>query len=72
MEKRGIPAVLVVSTPFKSLALAQAAAFSLPNVALLVLPHPMGVSVAPETAALKAENAVEELITLMTNQGALQ
>jgi hypothetical protein len=42
MERLGVPTVTVVSTAFESLARAEAEAFGLRGLPVLVVPHPVG------------------------------
>jgi hypothetical protein len=42
MERMGVPTVVLVSSAFELLARAEAVAFGLPGMHLLVVPHPVG------------------------------
>lgn len=42
MERRGIPGVLVVSTVFEPLARAEVRSLGLPEMRMVVMPHPIG------------------------------
>ena len=42
MRKRGVSAAVICSEPFVKLARAQARVFGVPDLALIVIPHPLG------------------------------
>jgi hypothetical protein len=46
----------------------EAKAFGLTDVALLVVPHPIGAGLPEDKVKLKADNAIETLVKLMTSQ----
>ena len=42
MRKRGVSAAVICSEPFVKLAKTQAKVFGVPDLALIVIPHPLG------------------------------
>jgi hypothetical protein len=50
----------------------EATAFGLNNVAIVAVPHPLGAGLPEDQVRIKADNAVEELVKLMTGQGSSQ
>ena len=61
----GIPTVTVVSNRFLGLARNEARAFGVPDLPMVIVPHPIG-GTAPDTVRLKAEAAVPEIIERLT------
>jgi hypothetical protein len=46
----------------------EATAFGLPDVAICAVPHPLGAGLPEDKVKLKAENAMETLVKLLTEQ----
>ncbi len=65
LERHGLPTILVTTTSFKGLAKMEAKAFGMPDVEILAVPHPVG-TLPPDKVRLKAEDAMEALVKLMT------
>ena len=42
IRKRGVSAAVICSEPFVKLAMTQAKVFGVPDLALIVIPHPLG------------------------------
>jgi hypothetical protein len=68
LEKQGVPTIIVTTSSFSGLAKMEAKAFGLTDVALLVVPHPIGAGLPEDKVKMKADNAIEALIKLMTGQ----
>jgi hypothetical protein len=47
----------------------EATAFGLVDVAICAVPHPLGAGLPLDKVKLKADNAVEALVRLLTSQG---
>ncbi|HHX75416.1 MAG TPA: hypothetical protein GX699_10990 [Firmicutes bacterium] len=65
IEKRGIPAVSIITTPFLRDAQASAEMFGYPGVRRVVLPHPVGDSARKDTPA-KVKAAFGDIVTALT------
>ena len=61
MEKRGVPAVTVVTEIFQNLARLETQALGRPFTRLAVIPHPFG-GLSKEKVIRRAEVAVAEII----------
>jgi hypothetical protein len=68
LEKQGVPTIIITTTSFNGLAKMEATAFGIPDVAILAVPHPLGAGLPPDKVKMKAENAMEALVKLMTAQ----
>jgi hypothetical protein len=64
IRKRGRLAAVVCSTAFQKLAEAQAKIFGVPELPLLVIPHPLG-GLGIEAVEGRAEVATPQLISLI-------
>lgn len=64
MRKRGVSAAVICSEPFVKLARAQARVFGIPDLALLVIPHPLG-GVNMEEVGRRADIANPQLQALI-------
>jgi hypothetical protein len=60
LERRGIPAVAFGTTAFENLARFQAKSYGMPDLALVLIDHPLGGIPLPDAVA-KAEGAVAEV-----------
>lgn len=68
LEKKGIPTVTVVTVPFREPARLTAMSMGVPNLALIVLPHPVGHLPEHEVLAL-AEAAYPKIVEALTQPG---
>jgi hypothetical protein len=64
LERRGIPAAVVTTTAFETLAHHEAHTLGMEGIPLLVVDHPLGGE-PPERVAEKAARAVAQLATLL-------
>jgi hypothetical protein len=46
----------------------EATAFGIPDVAILAVPHPVGAGLPADKVKMKADNAAEALVKMMTRQ----
>lgn len=60
--------MIVTTTSFDGLAKMEATAFGLLDVAILAVPHPLGAGLPEDKVRQKAENAMEQLVKLLTAQ----
>ena len=60
--------MIVTTTSFNGLAKMEGTAFGMPDVQILAVPHPLGAGLPEDKVRLKAENAVDELVRMMTRQ----
>jgi hypothetical protein len=68
LEKQGVPSLIVTTTSFNVLATMEATAFGLPDVQVCAVPHPLGAGLPEDQVRIKAENAMETLVKLITAQ----
>ena len=68
-EKAGRPAVVVTTTEFRPIAATMAEHFGLPDLRVVVLPHPIG-GTAPDTLTKWADDAVDTVLGLCTRRAA--
>jgi hypothetical protein len=68
-EKAGRPAVVVTTTEFRPVAETMAQHFGLPDLRIVVLPHPIG-GTDPDTLATWAQDAVDTVLSLCTGRAA--
>ena len=68
-EKRGIPAVAVVTAPFLATGRAMAELHGMPDYPFVVVPHPFGSLTAEEVQA-RADDAVERIEALLLGEPA--
>jgi hypothetical protein len=69
LEKAGRPAVVVTTTEFQPIAATMAEHFGLPDLRVVVLPHPIG-GTAPDTLTKWADDAVDTVLALCTRRAA--
>ncbi len=69
LRKRGIGAAVICSGPFLKLGQAQSRVFGVPDLPLIVIPHPLG-GIALQEVSARAEVAIPELIGLLLKEGA--
>jgi hypothetical protein len=70
VEARGIPAVVLGTDAFLSLARAAAIKYGLPHLAVALVPHPIG-GVDPALVRAKAETIADEVLAALTRDPAL-
>lgn len=68
-EKAGRPAVVVTTTEFRPIAETMAEHFGLPELRIVVLPHPIG-GTDPDTLSAWADDAVDTVLALCTRHAA--
>jgi hypothetical protein len=66
LEKNGIPALIVTTTSFNGLAKMEATAFGMPDVQICIVPHPLGAGLPEDQVRIKAENAIDQFVKLIT------
>jgi hypothetical protein len=69
LEKAGRPAVVVTTTEFRPIAETMAEHFGLPDLRIVVLPHPIG-GTDPDTLSRWADDAVDTVLALCTRRAA--
>ena len=69
LEKAGRPAVVVTTTEFRPIAETMAEHFGLPDLRIVVLPHPIG-GTEPDTLSRWADDAVDTVLALCTRRAA--
>ena len=69
LEKAGRPAIVVTTTEFRPIAETMAEHFGLPELRIVVLPHPIG-GTDPDTLSSWADAAVDTVLALCTRRGA--
>jgi hypothetical protein len=69
LEKAGRPAVVVTTPEFRPIAATMAEHFGLPDLRVVVLPHPIG-GTAPDTLTNWADDAVDTVLALCTRRAA--
>jgi hypothetical protein len=62
LEKSGIPTVTVCSNRFEVLAKATAKGLGMPDLPLVIVPHPIG-GISAEEVTAKADQILDKLIT---------
>ena len=68
MTKRGIAALTICSTAFKTLGHAQASALGKKDLPIAVMPHPFGLRKREEVRAI-AEQCADDIAKLMSKAG---
>ena len=56
----------MTTTSFNGLAKMEATAFGMPDVQICIVPHPLGAGLPEDQVRVKAENAIEQFIKLIT------
>ena len=64
LRKRGLAAAVIISEPFLKLGRTQARVFGVPDLPLLLIPHPLG-GVSIEQVQARAEVAVPQFVKLL-------
>ena len=68
LEKKGIPTVTVVTQPFHEPARLSAVSMGVPNLPLVVLPHPVA-DLTPEELGEMARKAYPHIVAALTRKG---
>lgn len=63
LSKRGLVAAAIVSVPFQKLGSSQARTFGVPELPLIVIPHPLG-GISIEQVEGRAQHALPKIIEL--------
>jgi hypothetical protein len=66
LEKAGVPSVAVITEPFGFKARAEVTALGMPDVAIQVLPHPIG-QISDEAMRAITDQAYEEVLFALTS-----
>ena len=64
LQKRGLTTAVICSAPFLKLGQAQARVFGVPDLPLLLIPHPLG-GMAIEEVKARADHAVPQFVKLL-------
>jgi len=64
LSKRGLTTAVICSGPFMKLGQAQARVFGVPDLPLLLIPHPLG-GLAIEQVQARADHAVPQFVKLV-------
>ena len=64
LAKRGLIAAAVCSTPFERLGRTQARVLGVPDLTLLMIPHPLG-GISIDVVRTRAEIAADQLVKLI-------
>lgn len=64
LRKRGLGAAVICSGPFLKLGQAQARVFGVPDLPLIVIPHPLG-GIALDEVRSRAEVAIPKVVDLL-------
>jgi hypothetical protein len=64
LRKRGVGSAVICSGPFVKLGQAQSRVFGVPDLPLIVIPHPLG-GIALDEVRGRAEVAIPKLINLL-------
>ena len=64
LRKRGLATAVIVSEPFLKLGKTQAGVFGVPDLPVLVIPHPLG-GISLEQVEGRAQNAIPQVLELI-------
>jgi len=64
LRKRGLGAAVICSGPFLKLGQAQARVFGVPDLPLIVIPHPLG-GISLDDVRARAEVAIPKVVDLL-------
>jgi len=64
LRKRGLGAAVICSGPFLKLGQAQARVFGVPDLPLVVIPHPLG-GISLDQVRTRAEAAIPQVVGLL-------
>jgi hypothetical protein len=67
LRKRGLTTAVIVSGPFLNLGKNQSRVFGVPDLPLLLIPHPLG-GLSLEQVEGRAQHAIPQLVELIKNQ----
>jgi len=67
LRKRGLVTAVICSDPFLKLGKAQARTFGVPDLPLLLIPHPLG-GIKTDEVRGRAERALEQLLEVVKEQ----
>lgn len=67
LRRRGVLTVVICSEPFLKLGKNQARVFGVPDLPLIVIPHPLG-GISLDEVKARAENALPHLVALLREQ----
>lgn len=69
LRKRGLAAAVIISEPFLKLGKTQARVFGVPDLSLLLIPHPLGGLALGEVEA-RAAHAIPQVLKLIKERAA--
>jgi len=64
LRKRGLVAAVICSDPFLKLAQTQARVFGIPDLPLMMIPHPLG-GISLDAVKARAQHVLPELLKLL-------
>ena len=64
LRKRGLVTAVIVSGPFHNLGKNQSRVFGVPDLPLLLIPHPLG-GLSPEQVEGRAQHAIPQVVELI-------
>ena len=64
--KRGKPTVTICTNRFEALARATAIGMGMPNLPLVIVPHPIG-GISPEEVKMKADSIIDNVIARLVD-----
>jgi hypothetical protein len=67
LRKRGLTTAVIVSGPFLNLGRNQSRVFGVPDLPLLLIPHPLG-GLSLEQVEGRAQHAIPQVVELIKNQ----
>jgi hypothetical protein len=67
LRKRGLKTAVICSGPFENLGKAQARVFGVPDLPIVIIPHPLG-GLTLEQVEGRAHHAIPQLVKLMKEQ----
>ena len=67
LRKRGLKTAVIVSVPFENLGKAQARVFGVPDLPLVIVPHPLG-GLSLEQVEGRSHVAIPKLVELIKEQ----
>jgi hypothetical protein len=67
LRKQGLRTAVIVSVPFETLGKAQSRVFGVPDLPLVVIPHPLG-GLTLEQVEGRAHHAIPQLVKIIREQ----
>jgi len=67
LRKRGLTTAVIVSGPFLNLGKSQSRVFGVPDLPLLLIPHPLG-GLSLEQVEGRAHHAIPQVVELIRNE----